>query len=470
MEKTPKVFISYSWTNEEHINRVVLLAERLVSHGVDVILDRWDLREGQDKYAFMEQCVTDANVDRVLLICDKMYAEKADGRKGGVGDETAIISSEVYGKTNQEKFLPVIFQKNSDGLPYMPAYIKRLLYFDLSDDNTFESEYEKLLRRIYDKPLLSKPELGKMPSWLNETVRDNLYPLKDIIKQLYATEGRTKLCHLVSDYVDKYLELVLKYKLDECVDPQMILLKIEEMKPLRDMYVDFIICIIIKEIDISEVITELWERYYNEVIMYDHYSDTEYFYFHLWEIILCTISILYHYKKYKIIYELVANTYFLNINCVSKQTNTQPITCFNYYFEQLEEYNRLNNDPKWISFPGELISKREYRPLITKESISYADILLHQLTSDLNNDIYGYHNIWHSYCYMYNKTAFSEFQKFKSKRHCNKLKELYGVNSYKEMIDIIKSSQTIQQQERYSSRSCPIITNIVPIEQIASLN
>jgi len=90
----PKTFISYSWSSSE---RVLELAERLMANGVEVILDKWDLKEGQDKYAFMEQCVTEPSVDRVLIICDMAYTEKANKREGGVGDETVIISPEVYG-------------------------------------------------------------------------------------------------------------------------------------------------------------------------------------------------------------------------------------------------------------------------------------------------------------------------------------------------------------------------------------
>ena len=50
-DRVPKIFISYSWSSDW---LVVPLAERLVSHGIDVVLDKWDLKEGQDKYAFME--------------------------------------------------------------------------------------------------------------------------------------------------------------------------------------------------------------------------------------------------------------------------------------------------------------------------------------------------------------------------------------------------------------------------------
>ena len=104
----PKIFISYAWGSSD---LVLELAQRLVSHGVDVVLDKWDLKEGQDKYAFMERCVNDSEITKVLIICDKAYAQKANERTGGVGDETVIISSEIYGNTKQEKFIPIIAEK-----------------------------------------------------------------------------------------------------------------------------------------------------------------------------------------------------------------------------------------------------------------------------------------------------------------------------------------------------------------------
>ena len=48
-DKIPKIFISYSWSRDA---LVLDLANRLVSHGVDVVLDKWDLKEGNDKYEF----------------------------------------------------------------------------------------------------------------------------------------------------------------------------------------------------------------------------------------------------------------------------------------------------------------------------------------------------------------------------------------------------------------------------------
>lgn len=43
-DRTPKVFISYSWSSEE---LVLQLANRLISHGVDVVLDKRPEKSGQ---------------------------------------------------------------------------------------------------------------------------------------------------------------------------------------------------------------------------------------------------------------------------------------------------------------------------------------------------------------------------------------------------------------------------------------
>ena len=99
-----KVFVSYSWTSPAHSERIRLYAERLINDGIDVILDQWDLSEGQDKYVFMERMVTDSEVTHVLVFSDSAYVEKANGRVSGVGVESQIISREIYEKVAQGKF------------------------------------------------------------------------------------------------------------------------------------------------------------------------------------------------------------------------------------------------------------------------------------------------------------------------------------------------------------------------------
>lgn len=164
----PKLFISYSWTDTEHERLVVNLATELRESGVDVILDKWDLKEGHDAVAFMEQMVTNPEIKKVAIICDEKYAAKADGRAGGVGTETQIISKEVYDNQVQEKFVAVVSQKDENGKPYLPTYYKSRIYIDLSEADRYAENFERLLRWIFDKPLYVKPEIGNKPSFLSE--------------------------------------------------------------------------------------------------------------------------------------------------------------------------------------------------------------------------------------------------------------------------------------------------------------
>src|SRR3990172_12752343 len=100
-EESPKLFISYSWSSPEHEQWVINLSTELRESGVDVILDKWDLKEGNDALAFMEKMVSDPDIKNVAIICDRVYVEKANGRSGGVGTETQIMTPEIYAKQDQ---------------------------------------------------------------------------------------------------------------------------------------------------------------------------------------------------------------------------------------------------------------------------------------------------------------------------------------------------------------------------------
>jgi len=160
----PKVFISYSWSSQAHKDWVRQeIAEALIKNGIDVILDQWDLKEGNDSYAFMEKMVNDPTISKVLIITDKQYCLKCNSRKGGVGTEAMIISPEVYNNVEQEKFIPIVTEYDESGLAFLPTYLKGKIYIDFSNKVNFFEEFEKLLRNIVGKPLHKKSPLGSLP-------------------------------------------------------------------------------------------------------------------------------------------------------------------------------------------------------------------------------------------------------------------------------------------------------------------
>ena len=255
----PKIFISYSWTNDDF---VVPLAERLREHGVDVVLDKWDLKEGQDKYVFMEQCVNNPEITKVLIICDKAYTEKANGRKGGVGDETAIISSEIYGNVSQEKFIPIITEHDEEGNACVPVYIKSRIYIDFTDEYLYEENYEKLLRLIYNKPSYRKPKLGKRPEWLDDE-SISLFEVNDLIKQIRGAKNDQRMEILTKEFLLKYIETLGEYFDEDVCTGDKIYEKFIYMKDIRDVFLEFLDVIPITNAALGDVLTDFFENAYN---------------------------------------------------------------------------------------------------------------------------------------------------------------------------------------------------------------
>lgn len=157
-DKCPTAFISYSWDDEEHKKWVKEFADRLLSDGINAVVDQYDLSLGDRLPQFMEQSISDA--DFVLIICTPNYKAKADRRTGGVGYEGHIISDELFQHHNERKFIPILRRGNFETA--LPKFCAGKLSIDLSDIPFSEEQYHDLLATIFGKK--SKPPIGKKPS------------------------------------------------------------------------------------------------------------------------------------------------------------------------------------------------------------------------------------------------------------------------------------------------------------------
>lgn len=155
----PKVFVSYSHDCESHKQWVRELSEALVKNGIEVMLDQWDLRPGQDMAHFMERGLAES--DRVLMICSENYVRKADSGHGGVGYEKMIVSAEILSSVDTSKFIPIL--RNNESPNQMPACLGPRKYISFQHDESFEATLRTLLRDLYDLPPMDKPELGSNP-------------------------------------------------------------------------------------------------------------------------------------------------------------------------------------------------------------------------------------------------------------------------------------------------------------------
>lgn len=107
--------------------------------------------------------------DKVILICDKYYAEKADTKRGGAGWETMIIQGDMLVNLNQNKYFCVVREeKMYDGLPiYMNS---RFLYL-WSNDEKYNEEFNNLLLNIFDCDNI--PPIGEPPKFFIDALLKN---------------------------------------------------------------------------------------------------------------------------------------------------------------------------------------------------------------------------------------------------------------------------------------------------------
>ncbi|MEG1725994.1 MAG: toll/interleukin-1 receptor domain-containing protein [Anaerovoracaceae bacterium] len=154
----PKVFISYSHDSEKHKLWVLKLSTHLRKHGVDVILDQWDARLGDDLPFFMEQGLSSSNL--VLCVCSDKYVEKSNANKGGSGYEKKILSADLMKDSSQNYIIPI---KRNNTKNELPMFLSGTLYLDFENDSKYYDDYEKLLARIYDEDIKIKPALGENP-------------------------------------------------------------------------------------------------------------------------------------------------------------------------------------------------------------------------------------------------------------------------------------------------------------------
>lgn len=479
-DRIPKIFISYSWSSDA---LVLELAQRLVSHGIDVVLDKWELKEGQDKYAFMERCVNDIGITKVLIICDKTYARKANNRTGGVGDETVIISSEIYGNMKQERFIPIIAEKDEDGNPYVPTYIKTRIYIDLSDPDTYEVEYEKLLRNIYEKPQFVKPKLGKRPEWLDEEKTD-FFPLKDLIRQIRGSNTDNKRRNCISRFQTTYIEIMKTY-FERGAKPERIYEIFLNTKPVRDIFLDFVETIAEAESDYAEILAECFETIYNQLTCIKTFEpkansvsdgDLDVFRTHVWELFICVIAFMRHIKDYMAINVMLTYTYFLETSIFGGNIKQNNYTAFRHYSCVIEDYYKPKTEMKnKFTIMGDVIcNQRERLPIYTGEAIAEADLFLYQVCNayDLAENEQSWHSAyWFPTCYIYVKNMPIEWSRMKSRRYCEKMMVLFGVDSLDDLKAVVRKC-SFDDTMKYSGswNAAPAILNCIKVEDIGTLN
>lgn len=447
----PKVFISYAWSSTEYESKVNNFAEELVRSGVDVVYDKWSLNPGNDTITFMEKSVNDTSITNVIMLLDEVYAQKANERKGGVGTETQIISSEVYGKTEQDKFIPVVFEKGSDGTIYKPTYLKNTLHFDLAESENYLKEFQRLVRWLFGIQTYPKPSLGKKPGWVeNPTSVGMVKKISYRDLENITDDKRQKI--QFEKHMNSIKAEILSFDVGNIkanssgVDQESYLEKYNETKLIRDSYLELINhSLYINEYD--ESIRDFFESINVELSKLNatgKYTEIKYILVH--EMFIYTIAYLLRFKEYAGINKILNASYFDgNIQSSKVKTFVEIVSStINGRQSILNSCVCKHNEANYFSGTAQLWMEN-INENYTQEEFVFADEILY------NYSVFAYNfspsHDWRPITYIYHgnpgNSTFSQFvSQLKSKARLVKILQLFGYNNVEKFksacIEILK--------------------------------
>jgi TIR domain len=445
----PKLFISYSWSDADHEQWVVDLATQLRDSGVDVILDKWDLKEGHDAIVFMEQMVTNTEIKRVAIICDEHYATKADNRKGGVGTETQIVSKEVYDKQSQDKFVAVIAKKDHLGKPFLPTYYKSRIFIDLSEADRYASGFEQLVRWVYGKPLHVKPALGKPPSYLTQDPEVSLGTAPNYLRCLDALKHhKPYAAGSLDDYLTTFTENFERFRIqntDGQFDEQVVT-SIDTFLPARNELIQIVVHIC--RYAATETSTKSLHRFFEQLIPYmsrpltsgsyrDWDQDNLKFLVH--ELFLYTVAILLKHECFSAASSLINQKYYDHSRTQDGKDPLVDFTVFRNYLKSLEFRNQRLNLRR-LSLRADLLHNRtagtglEFRYLMQADFVLFMRAELESLSESGGGwfpETLLYLGHFHS--------AFEIFSRSESKSHFEKVKQILGISSPTDLSTVLNS-------------------------------
>lgn len=385
-ESGPKLFISYCWSSRAHEQWVLSLATELRESGVDVILDKWDLKEGQDAHAFMEKMVVDPEIGKVALICDHEYATRANKRSGGVGTETQILSAEIYSKQDQTKFVAVLAEKNDEGKAYLPAYYKSRIYIDLSSTDLFARNFEQLLRWIYDKPLHLKPDLGETPAFLSEEPIPSLKTSSRFRRAMQALREDQSYCHgALGEYFQTYCVNLEGFRIsrDESELDDKIVVSIDEFLPSRNEAVE-----LFHAVAKYRNRAESWglvHRFFECLAPYCdrpenatswNSTDSDNFRFIIHELLLYCVAVLLKHECFDAVAFLLQERFHIRSRAKARD---EPMVSFGVFCDQVESLETRNNrlGLKRLSLRADLLEQRSKTSGLPFDDIMQADFVLY---------------------------------------------------------------------------------------------
>lgn len=387
-EAPPKLFVSYSWSNADHEAWVLDLAKSLVESGIEVLLDKWQLRDGHDAIKFMESMVTNVDVNKVLILADRVYVDRANARVGGVGTETQILTPELYGGQSPDKFVLVVCERDEQGMPYVPTYYKGRIHIDMSREDIYAAGLEQLVRWTFDKPLHVRPEIGPRPAFLDEHFQIDLGTGATGRRCVDAIiHGRPTALGSLNAYLDLFIKNMERFRIKrspEHIFDDQVVQSIDDFLPFKNEALE-----VFKAVaqyssagDFGGAIHRFFEHFLEytarpEGIASYHDADWDNYKFFVHELFVSSIAVFLRFERFELVSILTTRRYVLPKSI--RERRNEPVGGYDVLNWHLGSFDtrkqRLNSNR--ISLHADKLIARTQGAVVKEDEFCQAEFLLY---------------------------------------------------------------------------------------------
>jgi len=473
--ENPKVFMSYAWGTDDYQEKVIQFCTRLQSEcGVDVVLDKWSMDAGDDTYDFMERCVKDPSVKFVIMLLDKNYADKADSRLGGVGAETQIISSKVYTNIAQNKFIPVVFERGTNGEVYKPAYLQTRLHFDLTNENA-NDEFIRLVKHLYGEKTYPIPPRGNKPDWVSQPT-----VISPIISKQFFTISHTSDNVLIKSEIKEALNSIR----NNIFSVKVIEEDTDQFKEDKQKFLDFLDSFVQYRDATIMALKQVVHKDYFEYVATDFFEEfkqqlntnhsvnaylSQAITALLHEIFIYTIALLWEAEEYAKVRDMIISTYIIDGRTCSNITD---VFYSAGHIDLIDNAKKSIDNKEYYSGLAQLWTEHVMSGF-SLDQIAFADLLVHNL-SILEWEEGAWYWFPKLYVYGLRNPIFTRFTvKMKSAKHIIRLQGLFGTSSQEEICKKLLKMSKFQSEGKYrysnSFDRAPLMLDYIKTEEIGKL-
>lgn len=172
-----KIFVTYSWENQEYNDKVLSFVDFLRNKGFNADLDQ-NITQSETAINFKEMMFKNlTNSSKVIILLSETYRERANNFTGGVGTEYRFILSDI--DINPKKYILCTFSSLTNLNPnsILPNGLFDREIISIFDDSA--NDYKKLSEKLSDfnsielspvssnKPILTQKKITPFESFVN---------------------------------------------------------------------------------------------------------------------------------------------------------------------------------------------------------------------------------------------------------------------------------------------------------------